>query len=717
MAKSSFGRIVHPIRLFFTAAAMFGVQMVQALNGALISPLLSGLNIGQWVQPLIWLIGPLTGLCQPLFGSVADRSTLSCGRRRPIIFISSFVTCTCFAMFGLIFADILKNRTAAIVVALISYICVYIAHNFQSPSARAIVMEVGGMGNQALGSNFVSLFIALGNCISYVVVGVLPDPFFYACPFIFTAAMITIIAGKEKSLEQIHKERENSLNSSLVGQTTQNDDDNSTSSSLHSKKQPPVPPPVFVPFSSDMSYPPVPPPPLMDDNFTINAQPEYELADNKRNGSGEKSVYEIKQQPESSTSSSSSSLRKTPQKNQHSFVLIFRAISRLFYQRGPVFLACLVFMLSWFAFIPTLPIRLSFVAEVFYEDKSTKASFPLSNSSFNTNYSELTGLKAYSLQGWDEWSSELRPSSSLSLRGTSFISSHFHSSSLEQQQVLTAPSSTTSQFLPLKTEAHSSNALSPHIASHTPLPRSRIDSDSAQSELKHRHRTRHQLSLLPTSYLDGMKMASFSMIATSALSAVFSLVAPVILKKIRIGVLFSAALILASVASFCLFFPDSAAFTPSSVWVVFLCYIFGLSFSFSLIHAACFLVVAEGVDPSDYGLFVGMLHGFGVVGQVLALLLASLVQLAVEKSRSRAVGSPSGADLSKMLAFRKHPLQWYWLQCGIAFIIAAVAALFLKRPAHRMNPLNMHEPSKTKNISSYNSQKTKDENTDVKDSE
>ena len=117
-------------RITLSAASLFANQLTTALIGALTSTIftcslyyvysiqyyylnitlfiyLQDLSIDSWIQPLIWLGGPICGLCQPFFGHLTDHLHSQIFNRKFFITLSSVVQLFVFVVFGFLYRQCL----------------------------------------------------------------------------------------------------------------------------------------------------------------------------------------------------------------------------------------------------------------------------------------------------------------------------------------------------------------------------------------------------------------------------------------------------------------------------------------------------------------------------------------------------------------------------------------------------------------------------------
>lgn len=64
------------------------------------APYLLSLGLTKSLMSLVWIVGPMAGLTQPVVGAIADRSRSRWGRRRPLMVIGSIVVAIALLILG-----------------------------------------------------------------------------------------------------------------------------------------------------------------------------------------------------------------------------------------------------------------------------------------------------------------------------------------------------------------------------------------------------------------------------------------------------------------------------------------------------------------------------------------------------------------------------------------------------------------------------------------
>ncbi|KAI8850417.1 hypothetical protein BC829DRAFT_467676, partial [Chytridium lagenaria] len=79
-------------QILLLTASLGGIQFAWTVEFAYGTPYLQSLGMPKPLLALVWLAGPLSGLCiQPLVGVYSDRCTMSWGRRRPFLIGGAFI--------------------------------------------------------------------------------------------------------------------------------------------------------------------------------------------------------------------------------------------------------------------------------------------------------------------------------------------------------------------------------------------------------------------------------------------------------------------------------------------------------------------------------------------------------------------------------------------------------------------------------------------------
>ena len=101
------------------------------------TPYLLNLGLTKSNTALVWIAGPLSGICvQPIVGVIADESKSRWGRRRPFMILGAFIVAICLLVLGftrevvgLVFTDDESARRPTIVLAVLSIYAVDFAIN------------------------------------------------------------------------------------------------------------------------------------------------------------------------------------------------------------------------------------------------------------------------------------------------------------------------------------------------------------------------------------------------------------------------------------------------------------------------------------------------------------------------------------------------------------------------------------------------------------
>ncbi|KAK6336508.1 hypothetical protein TWF696_002058 [Orbilia brochopaga] len=164
-------------RMALLTVCLAGVQFTWGIEMAYCTPYLLSLGVSKSKTSLVWIAGPLSGLItQPIVGALADRSRLKWGRRRPFMIAGTAMVAFSLLMLGWtsevvgLFAggNEEKQKSATIVVAVLSIYVLDFAVNAVQASCRAIIVDTLSIRRQQQGSAWASRMIAAGNVISYL---------------------------------------------------------------------------------------------------------------------------------------------------------------------------------------------------------------------------------------------------------------------------------------------------------------------------------------------------------------------------------------------------------------------------------------------------------------------------------------------------------------------------------------------------------------------
>ncbi|KZS96359.1 MFS general substrate transporter [Sistotremastrum niveocremeum HHB9708] len=213
-------------RIPLLTTGVLGLQIVWSVEMSYASPYLISLGLTKSLMSLVFIAGPLSGLImQPLVGSLADRSTLRWGRRRPFIVAGTLVCVFGMMLLGFtrhfsnIFTSPLShaNDVLTIILATISIYLIDFSINAVQAMDRALIVDTLPSGLQDLGNAWASRMIGIGHVLGFFIGGIslaqLPflsvfgktqlQIFSVLTSFILAAThAITVIAVREKRLLQ-----------------------------------------------------------------------------------------------------------------------------------------------------------------------------------------------------------------------------------------------------------------------------------------------------------------------------------------------------------------------------------------------------------------------------------------------------------------------------------------------------------------------------------
>eukprot|EP00771_Trimastix_marina_P000258 gnl/Trimastix_PCT/1269.p1 GENE.gnl/Trimastix_PCT/1269~~gnl/Trimastix_PCT/1269.p1 ORF type:complete len:561 (-),score=154.22 gnl/Trimastix_PCT/1269:191-1792(-) len=178
---------VHPrLYMFLGSFSYLIVQLTYGFVFALYTPLMTSFRLPKYLTPILWAIGPICGLLQPLWGWLSDRCTFRWGRRRPFVFLGSFLIICTYLLFafckklGHAMGDHGDRHTASIIIAIFAMTMVNISVNIVMVIARSLVNDLSPQHDEAvesdateknnfektMGNLFISIMIGLGNMAS-----------------------------------------------------------------------------------------------------------------------------------------------------------------------------------------------------------------------------------------------------------------------------------------------------------------------------------------------------------------------------------------------------------------------------------------------------------------------------------------------------------------------------------------------------------------------
>lgn len=138
------------------------------------APYLLSLGLTKSLMSLVWVVGPMAGLTQPVVGAIADRSRSRWGRRRPFMVIGSVVVAIALLILGwtkeistFFFGESDAANTIAIIIAIMALALVDFAVNAVQACCRALIVDTLPIPQQQHGSAWASRMIAVGNIAGY----------------------------------------------------------------------------------------------------------------------------------------------------------------------------------------------------------------------------------------------------------------------------------------------------------------------------------------------------------------------------------------------------------------------------------------------------------------------------------------------------------------------------------------------------------------------
>lgn len=221
------------IRLALSTICFSGIQFGWALQISQLTPFILELGLPKILVSIVWLCGPIAGLLvQPLVGALSDRTTSPLGRRRPFILTGAILVVLALIIIpnsldiGRWFGDTEKSNPAALAFAVIGFWLLDISNNMLQGPCRALVADIAGPKQQELGNSILSLWLALGNITGYIAGWIewnhfitftrtnachsacedLRISFVISIIFLSVTVVITLIAAKEKPLDEVDSE-------------------------------------------------------------------------------------------------------------------------------------------------------------------------------------------------------------------------------------------------------------------------------------------------------------------------------------------------------------------------------------------------------------------------------------------------------------------------------------------------------------------------------
>jgi len=190
-------------RIVLISIALIGIQFAWSVELITVSPYFDGLGLSPFLSHFVWAIGPVSGfVVGPTVGIFSDNCQSKFGRRRPFVLVGVILLGVSMAVFsnsrdiGVWFGDpkredsphslaspvssaLLsdeneKKPTIAIVIALISFLCMDLSINTVQGPLRALISDLVSNDQQNLGQAMATLMQAfgavLGNLTCYLAI-------------------------------------------------------------------------------------------------------------------------------------------------------------------------------------------------------------------------------------------------------------------------------------------------------------------------------------------------------------------------------------------------------------------------------------------------------------------------------------------------------------------------------------------------------------------
>lgn len=162
------------VRMILLTICLTGVQLVWSVEMSYCAPYLLSLGLTKSLMSLVWIVGPMAGLTQPVVGAIADRSRSRWGRRRPLMVIGSVVVAVALLILGwtreistFFFGEGDATNTIVIILAIMALALVDFAVNAVQACCRALIVDTLPIPQQQHGSAWASRMIAVGNIAGY----------------------------------------------------------------------------------------------------------------------------------------------------------------------------------------------------------------------------------------------------------------------------------------------------------------------------------------------------------------------------------------------------------------------------------------------------------------------------------------------------------------------------------------------------------------------
>ncbi|KAI0558248.1 MFS/sugar transport protein [Gracilaria domingensis] len=206
--------------IYLLCVANFGISGAWALEFATVTPFFeAGLNAGEFVSHLVWIVGPLSGLIvAPIVGALSDTCTSSLGRRRPFIIAGMISTVLGMLTFSnapqiaAIFAakGSSVHHVVSCVVAVIAFCVLDLAINTTMWPVRALQADLLPHYEQHRVQSASVVIGSLGDLAANALVDSYEKPvshirscYFLAALLYSSTVMVLLVLGKEKPLERV----------------------------------------------------------------------------------------------------------------------------------------------------------------------------------------------------------------------------------------------------------------------------------------------------------------------------------------------------------------------------------------------------------------------------------------------------------------------------------------------------------------------------------
>jgi len=160
-------------KLLSISIGFLGIQFAWAIQMGQMSPLLERLGSADWLTPLLWCAGPVTGIVvQPIVGSWSDRTWTRLGRRRPFLLAGALLTA--IALVIMPNTPSLPPSIALVTAAALLWVLDASINISQGPY-RAMVPDVVPRERQAFTYSLMSFTIGLGSVAAFYIGSKIPS--------------------------------------------------------------------------------------------------------------------------------------------------------------------------------------------------------------------------------------------------------------------------------------------------------------------------------------------------------------------------------------------------------------------------------------------------------------------------------------------------------------------------------------------------------------